>query len=89
MVQAVRDILKFCWSLDVDCDCISKEVRRCTGSCCNSVTKAVGVVMVLGSEDAGGTAFAEPAALTPEWSLKLDAPLKTPHRSSKDYLRVF
>ena len=60
--------------------------RRCTGSCCNSVTKAVGVVMVLGSEEAGGTPFAEPAALTPEWSLKLDAPLKTPHRSNRDYL---
>ena len=42
--------------------------------------------MVLGSEEAGGTAFAEPAALTPERSLKLDAPLKTPHRSNKDYL---
>ena len=42
--------------------------------------------MVLCSEDAGGTAFAEPAALTPEWLLKLDAPFKTPHRSSKHYL---
>ena len=50
------------------------------------LTKAVGVVMVLGSEEAGGTAFAEPAALTPVWSLKLDAPLKTPHTSNRDYL---
>ena len=50
------------------------------------MTKAVGLVMVLASEEAGGTAFAEPASLTPEWSLKLDAPLKRPHRSNRDYL---
>ena len=42
--------------------------------------------MVLGSEESGGTAFAELAALTSEWSLKLDAPLKTPHRANRDYL---
>ena len=44
--------------------------------------------MVLASEEAagGGALFAEPAALTPEWSLKLDAPLKTPHRSNRHYL---
>ena len=65
----------------------AKKVHQCTSSCYNSVTKAVGVVMVLGSQEAeGGTAFAEPAALTLEWSLKLDAPPKTPHRSNRDYL---
>ena len=65
VVQAVRDVLKFCWSLDVDCDCISKEVRRCTGCCCNSVTKAVGVVMVLGYEDAGGNSFRRTSCANP------------------------
>ena len=45
---------------------------------CGPVTKAVGVVMVLlGAGDA--TAFAEPAALTPEWDLKLSEPLIRPH----------
>ena len=60
---------------DCDCDCISKEVNACSGTCCQNVTKVVGVVMVGG----GGTAFTEPAALTAEWELKLDAPLKTPY----------
>ena len=86
MVRTMREVLKVSWHLDVDYECISKDVHICTGSYCNSVTKAVGVVMVLGSEEAGETAFAEPAALTPEWSLKLDAPLKTPHRAKRDYV---
>ena len=86
MVQTVRRVLKASWDVEVDRDCITKKVRICTGSCCNSVTKVVGVVMVLGSEELVGTAFAEPAALTSEWSLKLDAPLTTPHRANRDYL---
>ena len=47
VVQAVRQVLKVCWNLEVDCDCMTKELRICTGSCCNNVTKVVGVVMVL------------------------------------------
>ena len=30
--------------------------------------------------------FAEPAALSPSWELKLDAPLKSPSRATADYL---
>ena len=36
--QAVRQVLKACWDLEVDCDCITKNVRICKGSRCNSVT---------------------------------------------------
>ena len=70
----------------MDCDCISKHVAKCKGAYCNPVTKAVGVVMILGEGDSEGTAFAEPAALTPSWELKLDAPLKSPSRATADYL---
>ena len=86
VVQEVRHILKSCWARDVDCGCISKHVAKCTGACCNLVTKAVGVVMILGEGDSEGTAFAEPAAVTPSWELKLDAPLKSPSRATADYL---
>ena len=57
VVQTMREVLKSSWHLDVDCECISKKVHRCTSSCCNSVTKTVGVVMVLGLEEAGGDSF--------------------------------
>ena len=43
------------------------EVLQCTGKCCTKVTKAVGVLP--GGKAA--TAFAEPAALTADWELKL------------------
>ena len=75
-----------CWTLQVDCECISKKVTTCTGRCCQVVTKAVGVVMVLGGGESEGTAFAELAALTASWELKLDAPWKTPQRAPHEYL---
>ena len=73
------------WNIDVDCDCITKTVKHCTGQCCGAVTKAAGVVLVL---PGGGksTAFAEPAALTPDWCLRLGEPLMSPHRAYKGYL---
>ena len=77
MVERVRAVLKNCWNLEVECGCISKEIRSCTGQCCGSVTKAVGVVMIL--SDNRATAFAEPAALTPDWNLRLGPPLLSPH----------
>ena len=85
VVQMVREVLSDCWRLEVDCECISKKISRCTGHCCQPVTKAVGVVMVLNSEN-GGTAFAEPVAPTSTWQLKLGAPLKSPRFVPKDYL---
>ena len=68
LIERLRAVPKACWTLEVECACISKEVHKCTGLCCGPVTKAVGVVLVLpgGGES---TAFAEPAALTPEWDL--------------------
>uniref|UniRef100_A0A7S4CWD4 Uncharacterized protein n=1 Tax=Eutreptiella gymnastica TaxID=73025 RepID=A0A7S4CWD4_9EUGL len=56
-----------------------------TCQCCQPVTKAVGLVMVLNSGN-GGTASAEPAALTSTWQLKLGAPLKSPRFAPKEYL---
>eukprot|EP00670_Eutreptiella_braarudii_P021698 CAMPEP_0174366824 /NCGR_PEP_ID=MMETSP0811_2-20130205/82734_1 /TAXON_ID=73025 ORGANISM="Eutreptiella gymnastica-like, Strain CCMP1594" /NCGR_SAMPLE_ID=MMETSP0811_2 /ASSEMBLY_ACC=CAM_ASM_000667 /LENGTH=104 /DNA_ID=CAMNT_0015508763 /DNA_START=106 /DNA_END=420 /DNA_ORIENTATION=+ len=41
--------------------------------------------MVLNSGN-GGTASAEPAALTSTWQLKLGAPLKSPRFAPKEYL---
>ena len=65
VVQSVREVLKLCWQLDLDCECISKKVHRCIGLCCNSVTKAVGVVMVLGSEEARGDCFCRTSCASP------------------------
>ena len=70
VIQRVREVLMVAWDLQVECDCISKTVPKCTGACCQHVTKAVGVVMVLGGRT-DATAFAEPAALTSTWDLKL------------------
>ena len=36
------------WNLQVECDCITKTVSRCTGNWCGPVTKMLGVLLVLG-----------------------------------------
>ena len=86
--QMVWEVLRDHWTLDVDCDCILKTVSVCTRQCRKRVTKAVGVVMVLNSGNYG-TAFAEPAALMADRSLKLGLklnPLKSPRYAPKDDL---
>ena len=82
----VGEVLVDCWNLQVDCDCISKKVQTCSGMCCQSVTKALGMVMVLEGGETARTTFAEQAALTAEWSLELDAPPKTPEHAHREYL---
>ena len=85
LLECLRAVLKASWDLEVECACITKEVKHCTGHCCGAVTKAVGVVLVL-SGGGESTAFAEPAALTPEWNLCLGEPLLSPQRAYKGYL---
>ena len=63
----------------------SKTVHRTLlGLCCGPVAKAVGVVMTLSKGNA--TAFAEPAALTPDSELRLGPPLLSPHQAYPRYL---
>ena len=64
MVEELCTVLKHYCGLEVECECITKRVLQCTAKCCTQVTKAAGVVMVLPGKEAA-TAFAEPAALTP------------------------
>ena len=84
-MERVHCTLKRCWNVEVECSCITQAVTKCTGKCCNPVTKAVGVVMVLPGTDRH-TTFAEPAALGDNWSLKLGPPLITPLHSYHGYL---
>ena len=61
-IEHVRTALKQSWNLEVECSCITPKQTKCTGHCCTSVTKAVGIAMVLPGNDAH-RAFAERAAL--------------------------
>ena len=73
LIQKIHDILKAAWGLEVECDCITPQQAQRTGHCYAPVRKAMGVVMTL--HPAGeGCAFVEPAALNPDWSLRLQAP---------------
>ena len=57
----------------------------CPGACCTVVTKAVGIVMVLGVGPEG-MAFAEPTAPTASWDLELGPPGMSLRAAYPEYL---
>ena len=73
LVEHIRHVLKTAWNVEVECDCIGPRQKQCTGNCCAPVRKAVGVVMAV-QPPGEGCAFVEPAALKPDWSLRMQAP---------------
>jgi len=82
IVELVREVLQAVWGLPVMCDCITETQTACTGKCCGSVCKGMGVVLV---RDEGGRG-PEPSALKGDWSLHLGAPLLSPHSQYPGYL---
>ena len=64
LINLICRILRGCWGLQVDCNCIAPGHTQCTRGCCSGVRKAVGVLLVL-TPNTTGCAFVEPAALTP------------------------
>ena len=82
LIGRLRTVLQSCRSLDMDCTCIARDVRQCTSLCGGPVTNAVGVVLGL-PRGGQSTAFAEPAALTPEGNLRLGEALLSPHDAYK------
>ena len=85
VVEEIRYVLQTAWGLPVVCECISDEQKCCTGGCCGPICKAMGMVLVRGPTGAG-MAFAEPAALSASWELKLGPPLLSPGRAYRGYL---
>ena len=85
LMEHIRHVLKTVWDLEVECDCIGPWQKQCTGSCCAPVRKAVGAVMAV-QPPGERCAFVEPAALKPDWSLRMQAPLMTPCLAYQGYL---
>ena len=85
VVEEIRYVLKTAWGLTVVCECISDDQQCCTGHCCGPICKAMGMVLVRGPTGSG-MAFAEPAALSVSWDLKLGPPLSSLGRAYRGYL---
>ena len=64
------------WTLRVLCECHSAH-DTCQGTCHNTHVTVMGFYMVPG-RDGIALVYAHPNALSPTWSLKQGAPLKSP-----------
>ena len=85
LVEQIRYVLQTAWGLPVVCECVTDTQDYCMGQCRGPICKPMGMVMMCGLTEAG-LAFAETAALTASWDLKLGPPPLSTERAYHGYL---